>query len=156
MFHVSFNPARLSPDLGKEGGREKERERLTDWLTDWLTELYCLRIEVKARIPIGQPVLDTNWWWLLTHLRGFWENVPPFIPSLRFLLLLLLFKVEISSSTLIPLCMPGSVHAGSASWDDWGRMFPDKLRVSSLPDRFPHYDGQRHSQSNANYKHLKK
>ena len=35
--------------------------------------------------------------------------------------------------------MPGSVHSGSASWDDCGQMFSDKLRVSSFPDRFPHY-----------------
>ena len=49
------------------------------------------------------------------------------------------FEVEISSRTLIPLFMPGSVHSDSASWDDCTRMFPDKLRVSSFPDRFPHY-----------------
>ena len=28
------------------------------------------------------------------------------------------FKVEISSRTLIPLCTPGSVHSGPASWDN--------------------------------------
>ena len=50
-----------------------------------------------------------------------------------------LFKVEISSRTLISLLMPGSVHSGSASFDNCGRMFPDKLLVSSLPDRFPYY-----------------
>ena len=49
------------------------------------------------------------------------------------------FKVENSSSTLIPLFMTGSVHSGSANWDDCGRIFPDKLRVSSFPDMFPHY-----------------
>ena len=30
------------------------------------------------------------------------------------------FKVEISSRTLIPFFLPGSVHSGSASWDDCG------------------------------------
>ena len=54
------------------------------------------------------------------------------------LFLLLFFKVEISSRTLIPLLRPGPVHSGSASWDDCGRMFPDKLRVSSFHDRFQH------------------
>ena len=49
------------------------------------------------------------------------------------------FEVEISSRTLIPLFRPGSVLSGSASWDDCGRKFPDKLRVSSFPDGFPHY-----------------
>ena len=49
------------------------------------------------------------------------------------------FKVEISSRTLIPLFRSGSVHSGSTSWDHCGRMFPDRLRVSSFPDRFPHY-----------------
>ena len=48
------------------------------------------------------------------------------------------FKVEISSRTLIPLFRPGSVHSGSASRDDCDRVFPDELRVSSFPDRFPH------------------
>ena len=47
--------------------------------------------------------------------------------------------VEISSCTLIPLFMPGSIHSGSASWDDCSRMFPDKLHVSSFLDRFQHY-----------------
>ena len=44
------------------------------------------------------------------------------------------FKEEISSRTLF---MPGSVHSGSASLDDCDRVFPDELRVSSFPDRFP-------------------
>ena len=50
-----------------------------------------------------------------------------------------LFEVEISSRTPVPLFMPESVHSRSASEDDCGRMFPDELRVSSLPDWFPHY-----------------
>ena len=50
-----------------------------------------------------------------------------------------IFKVEISSRTLIPLVRRGSARSGRASWDDYGRMFPDKLRVSSFPDRFPDY-----------------
>ena len=46
--------------------------------------------------------------------------------------------MKISSRTLIPLFVPGSVHIGSASRDDCGRMFPDKFRVSSFLNRFPH------------------
>ena len=49
------------------------------------------------------------------------------------------FEVEISSRTLIRLFIPGSAHSGSANWDNCGRGFPDKLRVSSFPDRYPHY-----------------
>ena len=49
-----------------------------------------------------------------------------------------LFKVEISSCALIQLFGPGSVHSGSPSWVDCDRVFPDELRVSSFPDRFPH------------------
>ena len=49
------------------------------------------------------------------------------------------FEREISSRSLIPLFVQGSVHSGSASWDDCGRMFPDKLPVSPFPDRFSHY-----------------
>ena len=52
-------------------------------------------------------------------------------------LLFFFFLVEISLRTLIPLFTPGSVHSGSASSDDCSRMFPDKFRVSSFPDRFP-------------------
>ena len=49
------------------------------------------------------------------------------------------FKVGISSRILIPLFRLGSVHSGAASRDDCGRVFPDELRVSSFPYRFPHY-----------------
>ena len=50
-------------------------------------------------------------------------------------------KVEISSGPLIPLFTPGSVHSGSASRDDCDRVFPDELRVTLCPGRFPHYEG---------------
>ena len=51
--------------LGQHWSRERERlgggsgggEWLTDWLTDWTLSL---RIEVKARTPVGPPVLNTN------------------------------------------------------------------------------------------------
>ena len=47
------------------------------------------------------------------------------------------FKVEISSCIIIPLFRPESIHSGSASWDDFGREFPDKLRISSFPRSAP-------------------
>ena len=43
------------------------------------------------------------------------------------------FEVEISSRTLVPLYARVSPQWLSE------RMFPDRLRVSSFPDRFPHY-----------------
>ena len=43
------------------------------------------------------------------------------------------------SCTLIPLFRPGSIHSGSASWDNCGQMFPDKLHASLFPGRFAHY-----------------
>ena len=43
------------------------------------------------------------------------------------------------SRKLIPLFRPGLVHSALAVWDDYGRVFHDKLRVSSFPDSFPHY-----------------
>ena len=49
------------------------------------------------------------------------------------------FLVEISLQAPIPLFMSGSVHSGLVSRDDCGGVFPDKLRVSSFPDRFPCY-----------------
>ena len=77
-------------------------------------------------------------------MRRFWENVRPFFTRLRCFVCLFVCLgrgegVGISARTRIPLFMPGSVHRDSASGDDCGRMFPDKLRVSSFPDRFPHY-----------------
>ena len=33
----------------------------------------------------------------------------------------------------MPLCRLGSVHSGSASWDDYGRAFPYQLPESSFP-----------------------
>ena len=49
----------------------------------------------------------------------------------------LFFIAEISSPALILLFRPGSVHSGSASWDDCDRVFHDELRVSSFPDKVP-------------------
>ena len=62
-----------------------------------------------------------------------------FPPTLLFSFFFFFFKVEISSHILIPLFRPGSVHSGTTGWDDCGQIVPDKLRVSSFPDRFPHY-----------------
>ena len=58
--------------------------------------------------------------------------------TFHFLPVLFFFEVEISLCTLIPLFMLGSVHSSSANWDDCGQMFPDKLCISSFPDRFSH------------------
>ena len=72
-------------------------------------------------------------WWLFPRVRGLrgkgWTIHSP--PAL-FLLLLLLFWV-VSLRTPIPLYRSGSLHSGSASRDDCGRVFPDELRVSSFP-----------------------
>ena len=40
------------------------------------------------------------------------------------------FKTEISWHSSIPLFRPGSVHGGSASWDDCGQASPDESHVS--------------------------
>ena len=78
------------------------------------------------------------WWWFLLFLAC--EALQRMLTNfLAVLFLSFFFEVEISLHTLIPLFMPGSVHSGSESWDNCGQMFPDKLRVRSFPDRFPHY-----------------
>ena len=64
------------------------------------------------------------WWWLFPRLWGFGENVQPFISHLQFVSF---FEMEISSHTLILLFRPGSVHSGSASWEDCGWVVPDKF-----------------------------
>ena len=68
------------------------------------------------------------WWWLLPRLQGFQENVNHSFPACA--LKKTQHYVEISLHTLLPLLMPRLVHSGSVSWDDFGRMFPDKLCVS--------------------------
>ena len=40
--------------------------------------------------------------------------------------------MEISSRTLISLFKPGSVHSGSASWDDCDRVFPESFMWAGL------------------------
>ena len=62
-----------------------------------------------------------------------------FLACASFFFSFFFFKVEVSSHTLIPLCRPGSVHSGSARWDDCDWVFPDEFHVSSFPDRFLHY-----------------
>ena len=51
----------------------------------------------------------------------------------------LFFLLEISSRTQILLFMPGSVHSGSASWDNCGPNVPWQVACELFPDRFPHY-----------------
>ena len=111
----------------------------TKWVTaGWSQQLCSARprppnqvVQQQLRIHIRQW-----WWWLFPPLAGFGENVQPFISHLSFFLVL--FDMEISSCTLIPLFMPRSLYSGSASWDDCGWVFPDTFLVSSSPDRFPH------------------
>ena len=77
------------------------------------------------------------WWWLFSSRAWIWGECSTIHsrPAIFFFF----FKVEISSRTLISLFRPGSVHSGSVSWDDCDRVFPDELRLSSFPDRFPHF-----------------
>ena len=49
------------------------------------------------------------------------------------------FKWRLARTCQFHFFMPGSVHSGSGSWDDCGWAFPDELRVSSFPERFPNY-----------------
>ena len=46
-------------------------------------------------------------------------------------------KVDISLHTLIQLFRPGSVHSGSASWDDCGRVFPQQVACELVPGLVP-------------------
>ena len=110
------------------------------------TKLFSiLRIKEKHKEPF-LPFVTALWWcwWLLfpslVRILAECSNVhsqPAFLLLLFFLSFFL--EVEINSRTLIPLFMSGSVHSGPESCDDRGRMFPDKLRMISFPDRFLHY-----------------
>ena len=66
-------------------------------------------------------------------ILGEWSTIH-FPPALFFFFF---FQVKISSRTLIPLFRLGSVHSGWARRDECDRVFPDELRVSSFPDKFP-------------------
>ena len=68
-----------------------------------------------------------------------WGGGGSTIHSRRVLFFCFFVQVEISSRALIPLFMLGLIHTGSANWDDFGQMFPDKFRVNSFPNMFPHY-----------------
>ena len=68
-------------------------------------------------------------------MPGFRENVQPFIPHLP--IFFFFFLVANSLRTLIPLFRPGSVHSGSASWDDSGLAFSASCVWTRFPDRFP-------------------
>ena len=46
-------------------------------------------------------------------------------------------EVEISSRTLLLLSRPGSIHTGSESRDDCGRVFPNELHVGYVPTLCP-------------------
>ena len=63
--------------------------------------------------PSGKSLRRVSGGFFLACEYFFFENVRPFIHRLR--LLSLFFNMEISSRTLIPRVMPGSVHSGSAS-----------------------------------------
>ena len=80
-----------------------------------------------------------SWWWYFSSLARIFEECFTIHSPPTLFCFCIFVKVEISSRTLIPLFLLGSVHSGSANWDDCGRIIPDKLRVSSFPDRFQHY-----------------
>ena len=99
------------------------------------SNLHTKTANVRAVVVDGGGGGGWWWWWLFPGMRGFWGKVTIRSPPALFFF----FKVETSSRIRIPLFIPGSVHSGSASWDDCGRVFPDELRVSSFHDRFPYY-----------------
>ena len=57
----------------------------------------------------------------LSSLARMWGECSTIHPPPVFFFFFL--EVEISSCTPIPLLMPGSVHSGSASWDDCGQCY---------------------------------
>ena len=109
--------------------------------------VYGLNRKSREQIPSLPPpcrcLAEICWsevmvWRLITLAKLLGECSTIHSPSALFFFSFFFFAVEVRSRTLIPLSVPGSVDSGSVSWDDCGRMFPEKLRVSSFPDRFPH------------------
>ena len=73
------------------------------------------------------------WWWLFTACKYFGRMFDHSFPACAFF-----FESGDYLMHTTSILMPGSLHSGSASWDNCGWVFPDKLRVSSFPDRFQH------------------
>ena len=44
----------------------------------------CTQVLSIRIIPLSFLMLTQTWWWLFPRLRGFWENVPSFIPIFAF------------------------------------------------------------------------
>ena len=85
----------------------------------------------------------------LSHARIWGECSTTDSPPMLFFFLLVVFFLSIygdRSCALIPLFKPGSVHSGSVSRDNCGRVFLDELHVSSFHDSSHTIPGQRHSQ----------
>ena len=100
--------------------------QLCAWLSTGITVEKSILVKILKNTNLAEGCRS----WLFLCTQGFWEKVQEIIPHLHFLLLL--YIVEISSPTLIPLFRPGSVHSGSWSWGDCGWVFPDKFGVCSV------------------------
>ena len=73
------------------------------------------------------------------HYLPLYDGQQVFAPVPFFLFFLGGGEWRLNSHILILLFRQESVHSGSVSWDDCGRVFPGELHMSSFPDRFPHY-----------------
>ena len=99
----------------------------------WAMKKSCSTVLYHTCIPLSFKwlELEKKWMdgWLNPRFRGFVGNNQISFPACAFLFFFF-FEVEITSRTLIPLFRPGSVHSGSASWDDCDRVFLEELCVS--------------------------
>ena len=88
---------------------------------------------VKSRLILIQTQLSPNNFFLTCE--EFLGNVTHFFSYFFF------FGKQGSAHTYqLPPFMPGSVHSGSANWDDCGQTFPGSLMscmLASFPDKFP-------------------
>ena len=78
-----------------------------------------------------------RWWWDFPRLRelGRMFDSPP-VPLNFFFFF---WSGVLARAHYFHSFMSGTVHNGSAGWDDCGRMFPGKLRVRSFLGKFPHH-----------------
>ena len=90
---------------------KKETDKYTSFLGQYFRQSTFLKNKLFS--ALNYCTRKERLWWLFSRERGFWENVRPFIPC------------------LYSLCRDQST--------DFGWVFPDELRVSSFPDRFPHH-----------------
>ena len=146
LFFALIFPASLLDDHPQRNPASKVLEsRLDPSIRQVRFPQEAAKAAVAVRGPLRAHVSGGGvFYCFFLACEKFWEcstlHSPPALSfSFSLFFFFFFFWLEISLSTLIPLFRPGSVHSGSASWDDFRWVFSVELGVSFFPDRLPLY-----------------